>query len=795
MATILVDGRPVKVSDSFMSLPPEKKQAAIAEIEASMGASAAPAPAAPAAEPKKQPNYEQLMGAARKADAAGDSFAAKRFLELAIEQRKALPPGKVPSTDLPVTQDQIDSPIPTELLQRGSEILRRAETGEPLAELTMADKMRTLGKKSPDPSELNAKAEEAIKDAVAERFVEDNPIGSRVAKFNQGLPFVGQWVDEAQGALLGPEARDYTRQANDAMDRAKPLESAALQTAGGITGSIPLAIAAAPAVLGSAPASLGGRMVAGGASGLVAGATEGAVSGAGANDENRGDGAREGALIGGGIGLGMGALAPAAEAGVRNAVTWIKGTDVSGISKLLGISPQAARAVKEALASEDAGKAVGRLQAAGPNAMLVEGGPSLQAAGDAVAASGGEATRIMREAVDDRVAGGAADVAAAIDKAIPPAAARTKADLGGAYDAAYASPIDYASDAGRAVESYMKRVPRSVLAKARGLIEMDASIPEDVKRQYLLSIAEDGTLSKDALPSVLEVDYVTRALNDVAKGGDGKGALGGNTNEGRIYGALSRNLRNATKDAVPAYGQALDAASTEIGIKNATEFGASLLRPSTLRSDVVETMKGMPAVEREAVRGSVRQYIDDTIATTRRTMSSPDTDSREAMKAVRDLSSRSSRDKLAEVLGKDAAEDLGAKLDEAATAFEIAAALHTNSKTAVRQAVQGSISASAEPGVVKRMLAGEPVQATKRFVQLFTGATPEARSAKEAGIYAEIAKALTQTRGKAAERALTDINKLTSGQALSEEAVQQLARTTVTALSLSGYSAASAAAR
>ena len=674
-----------------------------------------------------------------------------------------------------------------------TDVARRAT--ESLPQQTGAEAMQARGMRS-DPAaaaEMNAQSEQAIGDAQAEQFVHDNPVLSRAAKFNQGLPFVGEYVDEAQGAILGPEARDNTRHAIAAMDRARPVEGAVWQTAGGVAGGVAAAPLVAPAVTAAAPASLGGQVVAG-ASGMAgAGALEGAVSGYGRGEgDGRAAEAGSGALVGGATGMVLGAAAPLAAAGIRNLVSYIKGTDTAEIASTLGISSPAAQAVKVALSSEDGAAAAARLQRAGPNAMLVEGGPSLQAMGDAVANSGGEATRIMREAVDDRVQQGAADVAGAIDTAIPAAAARQKTALGGLYDQAYATPIDYSSDAGRAVESYMTRVPQGVRARARSMIEMDTTIPDQVKQQALVSIMPDGSIKEGTLPSVLEVDWVTRALNDVAKAGDGKGALGGNTNEGRIYGNLAKNLRDATKDAVPAYGTALDAASTEIGIKNATEFGAAILRPSTSWRDVATEMQGMPAVEQEAVRGAVRDALDDTLANVRRTMGRPGTDVGEAVKAVRDLSSRASQQKLEAVLGKQAAADLASQLDEAATAFEIGAALHQNSKTAVRQAVQGSVEGSTAPGAVGKLMAGEPVQATKRLTQILTGRTPEAQEAAKAGIYAEIAKALTQTRGPEAERALMGITQAMQGQALTDEQAQRIAKNVTAALLIGGYSASDA---
>src|SRR6478609_7686356 len=46
MATLTVNGRRVKVDDSFLSLPPEQQEATVNEIAASMGATA-PAPSGP----------------------------------------------------------------------------------------------------------------------------------------------------------------------------------------------------------------------------------------------------------------------------------------------------------------------------------------------------------------------------------------------------------------------------------------------------------------------------------------------------------------------------------------------------------------------------------------------------------------------------------------------------------------------------------------------------------------------------------------------------------------------------
>lgn len=652
-----------------------------------------------------------------------------------------------------------------------------------LGGLTGADAMRARGLKS-DPTAANAQAEQAI----AQGWVGENPAFARAASFTGGLPFVGEWYDEALGAI-SPEAGARLDNAKKTMTKAHPVQDAALRFGGTVAGTLATAGLGLPSLVGKIP-GLGLKMLAGGGAGAAAGAADAASSAAGAAAPGERSAAAAGAApIGAGLGFGVGALAPAAAKGASAAWQYLKGKDIATISQALGISPSAAKAVKAALDGDDLATAARNIQRGGPNAMLVEAGPATQGLGSATMASGGKATAIMREGIDGRMAQGAADVRSAMDDAFKPGTAviPQPPKIGTAYDNAYRKPIDYSAEPGRRIEALLPRVPKEEWAKARKLIEMDPDVPEDIKRQFLISIQPDGSLKQGTLPSVMELDYVTRSLNDTAKAGDGKGALGGNTNQGRLYGKLSQRIREQVKASVPEYGQALDFASTEIGIKEAREFGETLLRPSTSRTTVYEMLRGAPEAERLAAKAALRQAIDDQLANTRRIMSRPGTDVGEAIRAVRELSSRAARDKLAVVLGPQEATKLTESLDEAATAFEIGAALSRNSDTAIRQAVQGSVDASTTPGLVGRLMAGEPLQAGKRLAQIFTGATPEAQEAVKAGIYTDIAKALTSIKGQNAERALTIVNRAIQGQKLTDAQAIAAGRLVATVLGSAGY--------
>jgi hypothetical protein len=168
-------------------------------------------------------------------------------------------------------------------------------------------------------------------------------------------------------------------------------------------------------------------------------------------------------------------------------------------------------------------------------------------------------------------------------------------------------------------------------------------------------------------------------------------------------------------------------------------------------------------------------------------MSRPGTDIGEAMKGVKDLSSRANRQKLTALLGSKDANAMLDQVDEMKTAFEIQAALSRNSDTAVNQAVQGSIDQSTSPGVLKTLMQGKPLDASKRLAQVFTGATPEAQAAQKAGIYSEIAQALTTIRGPSAEHALAAINAASRGQTMNEAQAKKIANLTAALLAGSGY--------
>ena len=284
------------------------------------------------------------------------------------------------------------------------------------------------------------------------------------------------------------------------------------------------------------------------------------------------------------------------------------------------------------------------------------------------------------------------------------------------------------------------------------------------RAQRLVQIAEDGTATLSKLPDVRQLDLITRALGDVAEREMTGGLMGRATNLGRVYGNLSREIRDSVKGLVPAYETALNSAADAISRVNATKTGRDLLLSATTREDVARGLYGVSQAERRAAQQGVRSYVDDAMANVRRTIGDPDVTTRQGIQVLRDFSSEANITKMRVLLGQGPADTMLSQIDEAATAFELRAAIAENSKTARRLQITTGVREGNRAGLLPTLMAGEPINAGKRVVQLLTGETAEARQLRDLGVFEEIARALTETRGARAASALRLINRAIDGQ-------------------------------
>lgn len=518
--------------------------------------------------------------------------------------------------------------------------------------------------------------------------------------------------------------------------------------AGQVGGAVAQGLASGGAGILSNATTLGGRVLGGAATGATYGGLHGLGSGEGMGDRLKQAG------IEGSIGAAVGGAFPLVAAGASKAYGMIKDALVGRqAAQQAGTSPEVLRMLGNVMDADGTRGPTGaaNMAKAGQDAMLADAGPNARSILDTAIQRGGPGGVQARQAIADRTARAAGTVTDALDNSLGQPeglmSARNAIRMGSAgarssaYDDAYNAAINYAAPEGQALENIIKtRVPSKAIAAANELMRTEGLS----SKQILAKVADDGTVVFERLPDVRQIDYITRGLNEVADQADGAGKLGGTTAVGRAYSNLSREIRDTLKGLVPEYGKALETAADPIRRSKAVEFGGKLLSSAVTRDQVDDFAKGITGPEREAIAQGVRSRLDDLMANVTRTIQDGDTGAREAVKAIKDLSSRANREKLTVVLGKTRAEALFNEIDRAATSFDLRASVAENSKTYARLATDKKIGEMTAPGTVATLAQGKPLNAAQRIAQALTGQTPEKVVAKQDAIYSELAKVLTR---------------------------------------------------
>jgi hypothetical protein len=377
--------------------------------------------------------------------------------------------------------------------------------------------------------------------------------------------------------------------------------------------------------------------------------------------------------------------------------------------------------------------AVARYLAAGSDGMVADVSPSAANALDVAIQQSGPGADMARNAVAQRAGNADTAIVGELDRilgepeAVSSLVRRTAADTAEArdmaYRAAYAQPIPPTEQAAK-LKKLMDNAPAAVRRNAEELMRLEGVDPQ-------------------AAPGIQYVDYITRALNDAAKTGDGAGALGGMTDKGRAYKRLAAQIRGAAKEAVPEYAIALDTAATPIARKQALEFGEAALGTNTSRDDVAVFLEGASGPEVAAAKEGVRAQIDELRGNVKQLISRPNQDAAQAKAQLDALSSPNAKAKMALLLGDEDAAALQMVLDESRKALELAANTTRGSQTAGRKFIEQDVQNMTEGGAIGAALSGEVPGALKRIIQGITGRGPEWQQARKDEVYTAIAKALT----------------------------------------------------
>tara|TARA_R110000851_G_scaffold13208_2_gene45304 strand:+ start:2369 stop:4633 length:2265 start_codon:yes stop_codon:yes gene_type:complete len=616
---------------------------------------------------------------------------------------------------------------------------------------------------------------------------------------------LGSFADEALGAVMGDDAQQAMRATAGAMERQYPKTSLGANIAGGVTsaaGTLAAAPAAVTAAIGKSVAPTGGRLLPMAARSFGVGAVGGGVGGTlygygeGTDPESRMREAQSGAMFGAGTGGTLGIVAPLAARGAKNVMDYAKGTDVSKIAQYLGISRNAANVIKSTFERgggiEDA---VGNIQRAGEQGMLADAGQSAQALLDASASSGGTASQTVGTEISKRAAGSLQQLEGGLNEvlgdapigprnAVAKIAEQTKEARSTAYGAAYGAPINYASPEGAAIEGVVSRIPSRILNEAISEANEDM-VAKGLKNQQIMASVDDaGNVSFSNPMNVQQLDYLKRALNTLSEAN--RGEFNKQTAASLRYAGLAKDLRAAVGDAVVdpttgarLYDDAVKLGGETIREQNAFALGRDALKPKTEIEDVIEELGIDPSdAQIEAAKLGMRSALRTALDNVKSVPSDPDLAARQINEFVKLVSSENSRKKIREVLGDDAPAMLK-QLDEASQTALVRSAVSVNSKTAVRGAIKGDIDDLTAKGVVRSAMSGEPLNTSKELIQAVTGETRKFDADQKQQIYNDIARALTEKRGKSAEAALRYIQGAMEGRVLTEPqrdfAAQQLA--------------------
>ena len=641
--------------------------------------------------------------------------------------------------------------------------------------------------------------------------IAQNPIAARVQEFNQGAPFVGEFLDEAVG-MVSPKAAQAMRQTSDAMERQNPGQSAALNIGGGIVYSLPAIVAGAGTNaanwVGQAPTRVG-QAIRGAVAAAPAGAAETAATFAGrAENGQRLQQAGVGAAIGAGIAGVLGAFAPALGEGVASLARRIKKLDVTTIANEFGLSPEAARVVRRYLMSDDLDAAQRALARGGDDAMLANSGPATRQALDTAASTGGEALTIARTRVGQAVDAGGRRLLGAIDDVLGTAegglkgaarniAQRTAGIRQAAYDRAYNTPIDYASDAGRAIEGVLARIPPRTIQSAIQEANDAMRAAGVTNRQIMAEIGNDGAVTFRQMPNVQQLDELKKALQRIGR--DATDAMTGKvTAEGMRANNLAGDLSKALGKAVSSYQTAVKLGGDKIAEENALVLGRRLLSDATTVEDVrMLARQGMSDEAKAALRRGLRENLDAIMGRARTTIADLESGaidfatgqnaSAEAVAAIRNLLTRNNMMKTRMALGSDA-KRLFDELEKMADVLVLRASVARGSQTAIRQAGQQQMADETAPGLLRRTAGnlGNPLEAAREVSQAAVGIDARTISDQQAKYFAEIADALTRIRGPEAQRALQAVRKAMAGQPIKDAEAQLIGRL------VSGSAAASA---
>lgn len=553
-----------------------------------------------------------------------------------------------------------------------------------------------------------ARDAEYLADAVRTRLQQDqtSPLG-RVDAYMRG---VAEWVpgmnklaaagDAAFGAGQGDS---FGERYADHLARQRALDTAdeALNPGSRLTGQI-AGFGATAALMPGVNAVKEGVRGAATVNSALTGGAYGALSGAIETDGGLQDKATA-AGVQGGIGLGVGAVAPAfisgAEAFAR-ATGKLASKAATPFRSAVSPEAEAARRINEALARDGITYPAARLAQmqgqAAPGAPVVlgdVGGETTRALARSAANTSPEARAALTEATSDRFAGQGDRITDLLRSFGPSSAGKTLDELQAAARAANRPAYARAYMQGGtglwndtlgglaqapAVQDAIRSVIKTGANKtvAEGMPPIRNPFTTDAAGNLTLARQADGSV---ATPNLQFWDFVSREL----RGKAGEAARAGNKDLASDYTNLRRQLLNELDTAAPLFREARSGAFRAFQAEDALEAGQKFVTSRMANGDARKALDKMKPAERELFAEGFRS---DLIAKIRETG-----DGRDIVKAI--FGSPAARERVEIALGKSQATQLEAALSVETAMQRLQNAL--GNSTTARQLVELGLAGTA----------------------------------------------------------------------------------------------------
>ena len=659
-----------------------------------------------------------------------------------------------------------------------------------------------------------------------EDIVNQDTFLARGGVFQSGYLFVGEGIDEAYEIAGNAMGKDGAKIREDYLLRLKafketrPKEYMAWKAAGAIYSTLP-AMIALPATMYTWLASL--PMASGVVLGMAASgsfqAVEGAVSGWLASDEGRrGEDAIQRGITQGMFGMMLGGIIPVAPKflawGWHKTRGGILKSPINEIARAFQISKGAAKMLKKTIMKsgeklEDVLKEL-RLGVAA-QAMVGDATEATKTLLDMIAASGNEAAEIVTKNILKRSETVAISTTKSLDDNIAKLpimpgtkpkdliyqdaktvaenlAIKTATKRGEAYKKAYNTKVDYNSEAGKKVLDVLNRTPNKL--KQQAINEANDILQMEGKEigQMVLTLGDDGLLKFVKQPNMMQLDYIKRALSELAY--DPLKVTG----LSKAAGTMRYQLTTALKELNPAYRKALKLGQEKITRENAIDIGQNAMKSKTSVAELSKLInnKNIGKEEREMVAMGLRAELDRVLGEVRAT-ASRGADIKEMDKLLSIFSSRNAKKKLRLLIPDEKKYKAVVKeLAKARAVLDLQNAVNINSKTYTRTALNEELIEVVEGGVVKTASRGEFPKAVAKFVDKLLK-VKEITDSDRAVIMKELAIIMVEKRGGKATKQFSELYNAFKNNAMSFQQLQELTRLMASRLGMKPIVAAQAA--